>query len=116
MSRGTARTNHSLGRTGQMPARETSETPIGSISLKILSIRPGPPGSSTLARFDLELNDHLRLYNRALRQRGEEPVHVMAPNAFQERTAGFSASFNKALAELAFNSLVELQTDATRHV
>jgi hypothetical protein len=67
--------------------------------MKILSIRPAPPGSATLARFDLELNDHLKLYNLALRQRGDEPAHVCAPNAFQERTAGFSASFNKALAD-----------------
>ncbi|MGY4333369.1 hypothetical protein ACVWWG_007786 [Bradyrhizobium sp. LB7.2] len=79
--------------------------------MKILDIRPSPPGSTTLARFDLELNNHLRLYNLALRQRGDEPAHVMAPNAFQERTAGFSSSFNKALAELALNSLVELQTE-----
>ncbi|MET4296741.1 hypothetical protein ACVW1A_007908 [Bradyrhizobium sp. LB1.3] len=79
--------------------------------MKFLSLRPAPSGGSTLARFDLELNDHLRLYNLALRQRGDEPAHVMAPNAFQERTAGFSPSFNKALAELALNSLVELQTE-----
>lgn len=79
--------------------------------MKILSIRPAPPGSATIARFDLELNDHLKLYNLALRQRGDEPAHVCAPNAFQERTAGFSASFNKALAELAIKSLLELQTD-----
>ncbi|ACI93263.1 hypothetical protein OCAR_6149 [Afipia carboxidovorans OM5] len=46
----------------------------------------------------------------ALRQRGEEPAHVCAPNAFNERVAGFSAPFNKALAELALKSLVELQT------
>ncbi|MCA6109600.1 hypothetical protein [Bradyrhizobium cenepequi] len=80
--------------------------------MRILSIRPSPSGSTTLARFDLELNDHLRLYNLALRQRGDEPAHVIAPNAFQERTAGFSASFNKALAELALKSLLELKTDA----
>jgi hypothetical protein len=78
--------------------------------LKIIGIRPAPPGSTTLARFDLELNDHLRLFNLALRQRGDEPAHVCAPNAFNERVAGFSASFNKALAELALKSLVELQT------
>lgn len=79
--------------------------------MKILAIRPAPPGTATLARFDLELNDHLRLYNLALRQRGDEPAHVCAPNAFQERVAGFSAPFNKALSELALKSLVELQTD-----
>lgn len=79
--------------------------------MKILSIRPAPPGGSTIARFDLELNDHLKLFNLALRQRGDEPAHVLAPNAFQERTAGFSASFSKALAELALKSLLELQTE-----
>lgn len=79
--------------------------------MRVLSIRPAPSGSATLARFDLELNDHLKLYNLALRQRGDEPAHVCAPNAFQERTAGFSASFNKALAELALKSLLELQTN-----
>lgn len=78
--------------------------------MRIIAIRPAPPGSATLARFDLELNDHLRLFNLALRQRGDEPAHVCAPNAFQERTAGFSAPLNKALAELALKSLVELQT------
>ncbi|MCP3412739.1 hypothetical protein NLM16_01340 [Bradyrhizobium brasilense] len=78
--------------------------------MKILSIRPAPPGGSTLARFDLELNEHLRLYNLGLRQRGNGRCWTVAPNAFQERTAGFSASFNKALAELALKSLVELQT------
>lgn len=79
--------------------------------MKILSIRPAPPGGSTLARFDLELNQHIRLFNLALRQRGDEPAHVMAPNAFNERVAGFSASFNKALSELALKSLLELQTE-----
>ncbi|MBN8967720.1 MAG: hypothetical protein J0G95_04575 [Rhizobiales bacterium] len=79
--------------------------------MRILSIRPAAPGTATLARFDLELNDHLRLFNLALRQRGDEPAHVCAPNAFQERVAGFSASFNKALAELALKSLLELQTN-----
>lgn len=41
--------------------------------MRILDIRPNPPGSTRLARFDLELNDHLKLFNLALRQRGDEP-------------------------------------------
>lgn len=84
--------------------------------MRIIDIRPSPPGSTTLARFDVALNDHLKLFNLGLRQRGDEPAHVVAPNAFQERTAGFSASFNKALAELALKSLLELQTDASNNV
>ena len=79
--------------------------------MRIFDIRPGEPGSPTLARFDLELNDHLKLFNLALRQHADEPAHVCAPNAFQQRVAGFSSSFNKALAELALKSLLELQTN-----
>ncbi|MET4277408.1 MULTISPECIES: hypothetical protein [unclassified Bradyrhizobium] len=79
--------------------------------MKIIAIRPSPPGGSTIARFDLELNAHLRLYNLGLRQRGDEPARVISPNAFQQRVAGFSTSFNKALAELALKSLLELQTE-----
>src|SRR4051794_18685399 len=63
--------------------------------LKILDIRPSPPGSTTLARFDLELNDHLRLYNLGLRQRGNGHCWSVAPNAFSERTAAFGEQFNR---------------------
>ena len=92
-------------------ARVLPSDPPEIATVKILDIRPVPPGTgSTLARFDLELNQHIKLFNLALRQRGDEPAHVCAPNAFQDRTAGFSASFNKALAELALKSLLELQT------
>jgi hypothetical protein len=65
--------------------------------MKILNIRPAPPGSPTLARFDLELNQHIRLFNLALRQRPGDLTWTVAPNAF-----GPPRSAN--------NSIVQFQT------
>ena len=94
--------------------------PIGQpqqgIELKILDIRPSPQGSATLARFDLELNDHLKLFNLALRQRGKDRCWTVAPNAFSERTAAFGEQFNRAISELALAALMELSADASNDV
>ncbi|MCA1399135.1 hypothetical protein [Bradyrhizobium sp. BRP56] len=79
--------------------------------MKILSIRPSPPGGSTLARFDLELNEHLRLYNLGLRQRANGRCWTVAPNAFHERTAAFGEQFNRAISDMALAALVELPAD-----
>jgi hypothetical protein len=81
--------------------------------LKIISIRPAPPGSATLARFDLELNQHIRLFNLALRQRPGDLTWTVAPNAFQERTAAFGTEFNRAISDLALAKLLELPADAS---
>jgi hypothetical protein len=73
-----------------------------------------PPGTgSTLARFDLELNDHLRLYNLALRQREGACSWTVAPNAFGERTAAIGEQFNRAISDLALAKLLELSADAS---
>ncbi|WP_445222165.1 hypothetical protein ACKWRH_21105 [Bradyrhizobium sp. Pa8] len=82
--------------------------------MKILSIRPSPPGSTTLARFDLQLNDHLKLFNLPLRQRDGDRCWTVAPNAFHERTAAFGESFNRAISDLALKSLLELPANAAR--
>jgi hypothetical protein len=79
--------------------------------VRILSIRPAPPGSTTLARFDLQLNDHLKLYNLALRQRPGDRAWTVAPNAFNERTAAFGSDFNRAISDLALAKFLELQAD-----
>lgn len=80
--------------------------------MRIIDIRPSPPGSTTLARFDLELNDHLKLFNLALRQRGDDRCWTVAPNAFQERTAAFGEQFNRAISDMALAALMELPADA----
>jgi hypothetical protein len=83
--------------------------------VKILDIRPAPPGTgNTLARFDLELNSHVTLFNLALRQRPGDLSWTVAPNAFHERTAAFGTEFNRAISDLAFKSLLELPANANR--
>ena len=82
--------------------------------MKILSIRPAPPGSTTLAHYDLELNDHIKLFNLRLRQRGNDRSWTVAPNAFNERTAAFGEQFNRAISDLALKSLLELPANAAR--
>jgi hypothetical protein len=81
--------------------------------LRILSIRPAPPGSTTLARFDLELNQHIRLFNLALRQRSGDLTWTVAPKAFGERTAAIGEQFNRAISDLALAKLLELSADAS---
>jgi hypothetical protein len=82
--------------------------------MKILSIRPAPTGSATLARFDLQLNEHLKLFNLALRRRPGDRSWTVAPNAFNERTAAFGTEFNKAISDLALAKLLELSADENR--
>ncbi|MBH5371482.1 hypothetical protein [Bradyrhizobium glycinis] len=94
-------------------SRVPSKTPIGESNMRILSIRPSPPGSATLARFDLELNDHLKLFNLALRQRPGARSWTVAPNAFGERTAALGEQFNRAISDMAFAALMELHADAS---
>ena len=68
--------------------------------MKILSIRPEPPGrSNTLARFDVQL-DGLRLYNLALKQTGAG-LRVFAPSAFGAAVATFTQETAEALTALA---------------
>lgn len=84
--------------------------------MRIIDIRPSPPGSTTLARFDLELNEHLKLFNLALRQRQGDRSWTVAPNAFQDRTAAFGEQFNRAISDMAFAALMELSADASTNV
>lgn len=55
--------------------------------MRIISIRP-TAGSKTLAYFDVEMGEHLRLYNLQLRQ---TPVglRTVAPNACGKHAATF---------------------------
>lgn len=84
--------------------------------MRIIDIRPSPPGSTTLARFDLQLNDHLKLFNLALRQRGVDRCWTVAPNAFHERTAAFGDQFNRAISDMALAAFMELPADASTDV
>lgn len=68
--------------------------------MKILSIRPAPPGSGkTIARFDVQL-DGVRLYNVSLKQTGAG-LRVFAPSALGCAAATFTHETSAALIALA---------------
>ncbi|WP_287322429.1 hypothetical protein [Mesorhizobium sp.] len=62
--------------------------------MKILEIRP-TAGSKTLAYFDIELGEHLRIYNLMLRRGLDGKLRTLAPNACGKH----SATFHPILAE-----------------
>lgn len=71
--------------------------------MKILSLRPVPPGGNTVARFDVQL-DGMRLYNLSLKQTGCGP-RVFAPSAFGSAVATFTHEINAALVAMAMGEL-----------
>lgn len=67
--------------------------------MKILDIRPAPPGGNTRARFDVEM-DGLRLFNLALK-RTESGWRVFSPSAFGCSTALFAPDLAARMADAA---------------
>ena len=56
--------------------------------MRILDIRP-QHGSGLLAVFDVEMNEHLRLYNLELRRAPNGRVRTFAPKAGPKHAASF---------------------------
>jgi hypothetical protein len=76
--------------------------------LQILSIRPEPPGcGNVVARFDIELNDDLRLFGLRLSERTAGGHAVYAPNAMGHRCATFSYALVDQIASAALAALKE---------
>ena len=70
--------------------------------MKVLSVRPGPPCSgNTLARVDIELDGHLRLFNLKVVRRSAGGHAVYAPNALGAKTATFSIELANQIAAAA---------------
>lgn len=69
--------------------------------MKILSIRPAPPGSGkTLARFDAELTDGIKAYDLKLVQ-GSTGPRVYGPSLHGGAAVTFSPTIADELATLA---------------
>jgi hypothetical protein len=69
------------------------------IPLRILNVRPAA-GPKTLAYFDVEIGDHLRIYNLQLR---DTPVglRTVAPNACGKHAATFHPALAAKISEAA---------------
>lgn len=72
--------------------------------MKILAIRPEPPGrTNTLARFDVEM-DGIRLFNLALKRTGAG-LRVFAPSAFGSAAATFTHETSAKLIAAAMGEM-----------
>ncbi|MBB4065475.1 hypothetical protein GGR23_002682, partial [Gellertiella hungarica] len=56
--------------------------------MKILAMRPAPPGGNALARFDVQL-EGMRLFNLSLKKTGAG-MRVFAPSAFGSAAVTFT--------------------------
>lgn len=74
--------------------------------MQILWIKPEPPGSgSTVARFNVALNDDVRLFGLRLTGRRDGGYSVYAPNAGGTRVVTFSPSLVEEIARAAMAAL-----------
>ena len=79
--------------------------------MKILSIRPleGPgAGVRTLARFDLQLVDGVRLYNLKLAEKPDGRRRVFAPSVFGSAAATFTTDIAEQIVRAASDALGEI--------
>jgi hypothetical protein len=78
--------------------------------MRILSIRPAPPGDGgrTLARFDLQLVDGVRLYNLKLAEKPDGRRRVFAPSAFGSAAATFQTDIAEKIVRAASAALGEI--------
>lgn len=76
--------------------------------MKILSIRPVPPGAGgAVAHFDVEINDDIRLFGLRLSERAAGGHSVYSPNAMGRRCATFSYKLVDQIAAAALAALKE---------
>ncbi|OWK18282.1 hypothetical protein AJ88_03560 [Mesorhizobium amorphae CCBAU 01583] len=70
--------------------------------MKILDIRPAPPGvGRTIAHFDVQLTDDLRLYGLRLIQTEDGRYLSYAPNAHGVRVATFAPTLADTISRAA---------------
>lgn len=78
--------------------------------MEILSIRPEPGGGKTLARFDVQLGEHLRMFNLKLVE-GRSGLRVYAPSAYGSNVATFTPTLADHLVRAAMAALGEESID-----
>ncbi len=78
--------------------------------MRILSIRPAPPGAGTglCARFDLELSAEVRLHGLRLHRNRVGQLRTFAPNAEGASVATFAPELADRITAAAERALQEL--------
>lgn len=83
--------------------------------MRIISIRPEDPGGgSTVARFDAEINDDIRMFNLKLVRSRDGSLRVYAPSAYGTNVATFAPELAAGLTAEAMKSLGEKTKNAAR--
>lgn len=80
--------------------------------MRILSIRPAPPGSSTLAHVDIELIDGANLFGIRVSRADDGTYRAFGQNSDRGRTCTFS---REIVAEIATATLSELSLTSHRN-
>ncbi|MCZ8547634.1 hypothetical protein OOJ09_25900 [Mesorhizobium qingshengii] len=80
--------------------------------MQILAIRP-EAGGRTLARFDLQLVDGVRLYNLKLTEKADGRRRVFAPSAFGYPAATFTTEIAEQIVRAAGVALGENPSERT---
>ncbi|MEO4000332.1 hypothetical protein [Mesorhizobium sp. CAU 1732] len=79
---------------------------------RVLAIRPAPDGAGkVLATFDVEIGDHLRIYNLQLRQ-SPAGLRTIAPNACGKHAATFHPVLAEQITKAAEAALGSHTADA----
>jgi hypothetical protein len=86
--------------------------------MRILSIRPAPPGSATLAHVDVEIVDGVKLFGLRVSRAEDGSYRVFGQNSARGRTCTFAPEFvaQIALATISsFESTSHRKNDHTQH-
>ncbi|TGT55112.1 hypothetical protein [Mesorhizobium sp. M8A.F.Ca.ET.167.01.1.1] len=76
--------------------------------MQILRITPEPPGNgNVIARFDIALNDDIRLFGLRITERTAGGYSIYGPNAHGGRTVTFSYNLVDQMARAALAALEE---------
>ncbi|MDR6304923.1 hypothetical protein GGQ85_002639 [Nitrobacter vulgaris] len=73
--------------------------------MKILSIRPAPPGSTTLARVDVEPSPGTRIYGVRVTRADDGTYRAFGPSNDRGRTCAFDHDVANQIAKLTVGAL-----------
>ncbi|MET3997247.1 hypothetical protein ABID65_008927 [Bradyrhizobium sp. S3.9.2] len=73
--------------------------------MKILNIRPAPPGSTTIAHVDIELIDGVKLYGLRISRADDGAYRAFGQNSERGRTCAFSRDIVAQIAEATLSEL-----------
>jgi hypothetical protein len=73
--------------------------------MKILGIRPSPPGGSTIAHVDVEIIDGVKLYGLRVSRADDGTYRAFGQNSERGRTCAFSQAIVAQIAEATISEL-----------